>query len=81
MTKQPWEYDVDSEGPDLEDCTSEDADLDEIPCPSCGQMVYEEAEQCPHCREWVVRRWSSRGILGLVLIVIVIVTFLYAVLF
>lgn len=42
----------------------EDLDVDEeelalasiAPCPSCGKMVHEDAEQCPHCRQWIVWR-------------------------
>ncbi len=25
-----------------------------LPCPNCGVEVYEEAEQCPSCGEWIV---------------------------
>lgn len=25
-----------------------------VRCPMCRQMVYEQAPQCPHCREWLI---------------------------
>ena len=25
----------------------------ELPCPSCGEDVYEDADRCPHCGDWV----------------------------
>ena len=33
---------------------SEDDTLDLIVCPACGEEIYEEAEQCPYCGEYVV---------------------------
>jgi uncharacterized paraquat-inducible protein A len=30
-----------------------DEDPDEMPCPACGRMVYEDAPKCPHCGEWI----------------------------
>jgi rRNA maturation protein Nop10 len=30
-----------------------DDDAETLPCPECGQPVYEEAEQCPHCGQYV----------------------------
>ena len=25
----------------------------ELPCPSCGEPVYEEADVCPHCGDYI----------------------------
>lgn len=30
-----------------------DDDAETLPCPECGQPIYEEAEQCPHCGQYV----------------------------
>jgi hypothetical protein len=32
----------------------EKAEPEVLPCPSCGQDVYEESERCPHCGDWVM---------------------------
>jgi uncharacterized paraquat-inducible protein A len=52
MTEEP--VDPIEEGPD-----DADADLlDEqrvmtVRCPNCGAAVYEEAPQCPRCKQWL----------------------------
>jgi hypothetical protein len=39
-------------------------------CPACGELIYEQAQQCPYCKEWIVprerswrdsRKWYVRG--------------------
>jgi len=47
-----------------------------LPCPNCGVEVYEEAEQCPSCGEWIVAAtgalagrptwWIVLGVAGIV---------------
>lgn len=32
-----------------------DDDLEMIDCAACGESIYEEAESCHHCGEFVVR--------------------------
>ena len=40
------------EGEDIDaDLTDDDSAV--LPCPSCGQEVYEDAQQCPHCGAWI----------------------------
>ncbi len=34
---------------------SDDADSETVACPSCLRAIWEEAEQCPHCGEYVTR--------------------------
>lgn len=51
-----------------------------IPCPTCREEIYEEAEQCPYCGNYVVRTstaWEGRppwwillGALGIVATII-----------
>ena len=31
-----------------------DEDDVEMPCPSCGAAVYDDAEQCPRCGHWIL---------------------------
>lgn len=46
------EYELDND--DQGDDSSE-----QLPCPACGASVYEEAEQCPHCGDWINPRRSA----------------------
>ncbi len=49
------------------------------PCPSCGEEIYEEAEQCPLCGEYIVRTnsafadkpmwWVILGLIGMVAVI------------
>ena len=66
----------DLQWPDRQDRTPEDAELDEVPCPHCRNLIYEEAEQCPHCGQWVVQPSFSRGAVWRVLAVLVVLAFL-----
>ena len=34
--------------------TDDDSAAETVPCPACGADIYEEAEQCPVCGEYVV---------------------------
>jgi len=53
-----------------------------VPCPNCGAEIYEEAERCPECGDYVTfgtNAWSGRplwwivlGMLGVVAMVIVL---------
>ena len=51
----------------------EDDDLDRsetVSCPSCGVDVYEDAEQCPSCGEWITSfhsPWQGRSTWWIVL--------------
>ena len=52
---EEWEF------PDPDE--SEDEDLSEtLACPSCGTFIYEDAEQCPACGEYV--EFPSRALSG-----------------
>ena len=42
---------------DLEEF-GEESEPDMLPCPHCGQDVYENAQQCPNCGEYIVTRNS-----------------------
>lgn len=40
----------DEEFHDSDDASS--ADL--LPCPSCGQMVFDDTDKCPYCGDWIM---------------------------
>ena len=66
------------EYPDGDDDFDHDA-VDTLPCPECGAEVYEEAEQCPVCGNYVTfdtspwqgksTTWIVLGLLGIVAVV------------
>jgi predicted nucleic acid-binding Zn ribbon protein len=42
--------------PDEEWVGDDDLDSDEddvLHCPSCGETVHEDTQQCPYCRDWI----------------------------
>ena len=41
----------DDSGEDFE--PYDDGPGEELPCPSCGEPVYEEADRCPHCGDYI----------------------------
>ncbi|MBJ44918.1 MAG: zinc ribbon domain-containing protein [Planctomycetaceae bacterium] len=57
-------------------------DFDVVPCPHCGQDVFEDSVQCPYCSQYITSTtnpWSGRptwwivlGIAGVVLTVLAI---------
>jgi hypothetical protein len=55
------EDDRDHEGPDSVDIADEDDDQDLLtPCPHCRNMMYDDAERCPNCGEWVNSPGNAR---------------------
>jgi predicted RNA-binding Zn-ribbon protein involved in translation (DUF1610 family) len=49
----------DTEDPDESDQDSDDESSGTLPCPNCGEDVWEEAERCPHCGENITPRIGS----------------------
>jgi hypothetical protein len=51
------EYDQEEEGElderDWPDEADDSDSVDLVPCPYCGEEIYEKAELCPHCRNFV----------------------------
>ncbi|HRX85908.1 MAG TPA: hypothetical protein P5572_12895 [Phycisphaerae bacterium] len=39
----------------------DDGVTETVPCPACGQEVYEDADQCPACGEWIIPMSSRSG--------------------
>ena len=61
-------YPQDDEFPDDEFSDDDAAEL--LPCPECGEAIYEEAERCPYCGAYVVfstGAWSGRPLWWVVL--------------
>lgn len=73
-----WDDDSDGDWGDDDDAPSET-----VRCPNCGADVYEDAEQCPGCGEYIVRgggrpAWEGKPVWWIVLGVIgVIATILF----
>ena len=63
------------EFPDEDDLTPDTDSVDLEPCPACGLQLYEQAEQCPHCGEWVVRSRGPRSPGWTVLVLLVLAIF------
>lgn len=40
---------------DIEFPDAESGDDDLTPCPSCRRPIYEDAERCPYCENWISR--------------------------
>ncbi len=54
-----WDDDFDGE-----EFFGEDEETLVVSCPGCGADVYEDAEQCPVCGDYIVhetRIWSGKG--------------------
>ena len=66
----------DSESPDPSDADT-DADensIDTIPCPYCDKPIDEQAEICPHCRNYISREQiSARKPLWMIITAVVII--------
>lgn len=73
------------DGPDDDDGASPDDDLIDnddddrtIPCPACGAGIYEDADQCPRCGEWIApgaavsrrRGWATAVVLLMVILML-----------
>ena len=59
------ESDDDSDDRDLPqssdiDPHDDDASVDTVPCPGCGRPVYEHADLCPHCGQFILSDRKSR---------------------
>jgi hypothetical protein len=50
-----------SEDPDESDQDSDEDLSRTVPCPSCGEDVYEEAERCPNCGEHITPGAATSG--------------------
>jgi len=55
----PRTLDHDDDDDEWEDDTDDDGD-DTIPCPHCKKEIYDGAEQCPYCGQYISEEDSPR---------------------
>ncbi len=75
-----WSGDSYEDGDDEGWGTDDDEAVDTVACGNCGAEVYEEAEQCPHCGEWITHStaahttkplwWQIIGVLGIIAVIL-----------
>ncbi len=69
-------------GDDADDWSDDGDDASSIPCPYCGQEVYEDSPRCPHCGRYISeedappRRLPWWIVLGVVLCLCAIVVWI-----
>lgn len=62
---QDWEYPDEPDDDEYDDDSSET-----VPCPTCGSDVYEDADRCPVCGEYITARanpWQGRSLAWILL--------------
>lgn len=76
-----WQDDEALEDYEFDDEAEGDPESDQLPCPSCGRMIFDDTERCPHCGDWVMplaHAASQRGSwiwwTALILAVVLLVT-------
>jgi predicted RNA-binding Zn-ribbon protein involved in translation (DUF1610 family) len=52
--EESWGDEWSDDEVDYGDDAWDDDDSHTIACPACGDDVYEDAEQCPHCGEYII---------------------------
>jgi hypothetical protein len=67
---------LDDDFDDPADDSWEEETTDTVTCPACGADVYEDADQCPSCREFILPDtciwsgqpvwWVALGVLGII---------------
>jgi hypothetical protein len=73
--------DDDVDDDDLDDESLDDDTFDTVPCPACGSDVFEDAERCPICGEYITREtsaWSGRPWWWIVLGAVGVVALVYS---
>lgn len=72
--------DVEPEWDDAVDEFDEDAQADTLPCPDCGEEVYDDTDRCPHCGQWIMPLAASsrpsRAVMWVVIVMIVLMVIL-----
>jgi hypothetical protein len=63
-----------------EDPVGADDEVETVPCPACGQEVYEDADQCPKCGEWIIPLAGRRSAWPKLVAVVLIAALLFGVL-
>ena len=81
MTTSDWSDEWDDDD-DLVEPDQDDESTELVPCPECGEQIYEESERCPACGSYIIMRtdsWAGRpmwwvvlGLLGVVATILAI---------
>ena len=75
------ELDTDPDGPDHADADLlDESDTDTVACPACGAQIYEHADRCNACGEWIVHRssiWSRKALWWIILAILGIAAVVY----
>lgn len=61
MTLQDDDSLCDGDDPDESDQDAGDEAVQTLPCPRCGGEIYEDADRCPRCGEYVVAGQRASG--------------------
>ena len=79
---EAWDDDADE---DYFDASLDDDETEIVCCPECGSDVYEDAEQCPHCGQYIVHHhagyawrgrplwWTALGLMGMLAVILFLV--------
>lgn len=76
ISEMPWDDDIHDEACEDEVVDEEDdSEAEMLACPVCRKPVHEDAQQCPHCGDWIIpvdpressRRWIWAVAAGLVI--------------
>jgi hypothetical protein len=78
MATSPGHFDEDEEP--LDEDLSDSGDLPEMQCPSCGETVTEDTQQCPYCSNWIIPQDPARHGWRRWVFLAIILVMLYAVL-
>jgi hypothetical protein len=54
-------YQTDDDSWDEPDFDGPDDEADTMPCPYCGEDVYEDAPRCPHCGQYISQEDAPPG--------------------
>jgi len=68
----------------IEDEGADDPDAEIMLCPSCRGEVHEDAQQCPHCGDWITpvyaesnaKRWVFLAVIGMMIVSMLIIAIL-----
>ena len=62
------------------DFDDESDDVETLACPACGEQIYEDAQQCPHCGDWIIpvdARGRSLRLIWIVAALLLIVAMIF----
>ena len=75
-----WREEETPEQDEIDDEADHESEEDQLPCPSCGRMMYEDSDRCPYCGDWVMplaaaaakrKTWIWWTALGLAVIIFI----------